>query len=57
VSPGFRRFVVQPAPGSLEVARGLCPTPHGPIRVEWRRQADGRLDIKVDAPAACEREE
>ena len=56
VQPGFQRFAVKPAPGGLEFARGLCPTPHGLIRVEWRRQPDGRLDIAVQAPDACERE-
>lgn len=55
-TPGFRRFAVKPTPGDLAFARGVCPTPHGPIAVEWRRQADGRLDIAVQAPEACVRE-
>jgi len=55
-APGFRRFAVKPTPGELAFARGVCPTPHGPIAVEWRRQPDGRLDLAVQAPDACVRE-
>ena len=32
-SPGFATFTVTPHPGGLDSARGVVPTPRGPIRV------------------------
>jgi len=55
VEPGFRRFVVKPVPGDLDLAEGVHPTVRGPIRVAWRRAAEG-LVVDVDAPEGCEYE-
>ena len=53
--PGFAEFTVDPCESTLECAKGSVPTPHGEIYVEWRRRADGTLDIDVKAPAECKR--
>ena len=37
LEPGFRTFRVRPiVPDGVERACGTVPTPHGPVRVEWR---------------------
>ena len=41
--PGFTEAVFDPHPGDLQWAKGEVPTPHGVIKVEWRRGSDGRL--------------
>jgi hypothetical protein len=48
-SPGFATFVVEPHPGNLAWASGTVPTPHGDLKVSWRR-AGGKLDVTVQAP-------
>ncbi|MPM79163.1 hypothetical protein SDC9_126196 [bioreactor metagenome] len=51
LTPGFRRFQVRPWADGRESAAGEIPTPAGSIRVEWRRNAEGRLDLTVEHPA------
>jgi len=41
--PGFTEAVFDPHPGDLQWAKGEVPTPHGVIKVEWKRGVDGRL--------------
>ena len=55
VKPGFEEFTVAPCESELMHAKGSVPTPHGEISVEWRRRADGTLDISVKAPDECKR--
>jgi hypothetical protein len=37
VSPGFGSYLAAPRPSGLRWARGVVPTPHGPIRFRWDR--------------------
>ena len=53
VEPGFGAFTVKIAPGKLTHAAGEIPTPHGRIRVEWRKEANGGLAVRVGAPPQC----
>ncbi len=53
--PGFAEFTVEPCANTLAFARGSVPTPHGDIRVEWRRNERGEIEISVDAPENCKR--
>lgn len=46
---GWREFEVRPRPCGLEWARGVVPTPHGEINVEWQ-VVDGRCKTTVRAP-------
>ena len=55
LEPGFRRFQVKPYPADLPRASGEIPTPAGPIRVSWERQADG-LHVTCRHPAALKAE-
>ena len=49
--PGFAEAVFDPRPGILQSAKGVVPTPHGNIKVEWKRDADGRIQIiTLEAP-------
>jgi hypothetical protein len=48
-APGFASFVVDPHPGNVAWARGIVPTPHGPLRVSWRMEG-GKPVISVKAP-------
>ncbi len=45
-APGFREVRISPQASGLEWARGTVPTPHGPIRVEWRQDGNGQADIQ-----------
>jgi alpha-L-rhamnosidase len=36
--PGFKRFTVSPNPGDLVWAKGVIPTPHGSIEIEWSKE-------------------
>lgn len=51
-SPGFARFRVDPAVGSVDRAAGSIPTPHGEIEVRLHQQR-GKLLGEVVHPAAC----
>jgi hypothetical protein len=48
-SPGFATFTVSPRTTGLTYARGVVPTPLGPIRVSWQL-VGGRLVLDVTAP-------
>jgi len=48
-SPGFATFTVKPHPNDLSWASGVVPTPHGPIRVSWRRYG-AAVFLRVTAP-------
>lgn len=52
-APGFRKCVIEPRPGHLTWAKGVVPTPHGDIRVEWKIE-QGRMDLRVDLPDGVE---
>jgi hypothetical protein len=48
--PGWKRVRIAPFLGNLEYARGVVPTPHGPIRVDWEKAGDDQLAVRVDVP-------
>lgn len=48
--PGFASFEVNPYPCHLTHAEGEIPTPHGRIRVAWRKGAGNRLQVTVTHP-------
>ncbi|KAI2464136.1 glycoside hydrolase family 78 protein [Annulohypoxylon bovei var. microspora] len=52
LKPGFQEWTVQPLPSSdLTWAKGVVPTPYGPLSVSWERnQTDGRLMVNVTPP-------
>ena len=48
LAPGFRRFRLAPQPVDLAWARGIVPTIHGDIAVEWEREREQiRIDVTV----------
>lgn len=48
-SPGYATFTVTPHPGDLASAAGTVSTPHGALRVSWRRTTGG-IVVNVSAP-------
>ncbi len=49
---GFRRWTVQPHPGTLSWSKGDVPTPDGTITVQWTQSASSRrFDLQVDSPS------
>ena len=50
LTPGWRRALIRPHPGSLTRAEGNVPTPRGPVRVSWTRGTGFRMTL--DLPAA-----
>ncbi len=51
LEPGFRKFEVKPWAGEFGQAAGTIPTPSGMIYVEWNKQPDNSLELKVSHPA------
>jgi hypothetical protein len=47
---GFSEAIFDPRPGSLSWAKGMVPTPHGNIHVQWKRGDDGVIEAGVAAP-------
>ncbi|MEI7436968.1 MAG: family 78 glycoside hydrolase catalytic domain, partial [bacterium] len=45
LTPGFRRFTVNPHPCGLPSAAGHVPTPHGVIEVRWERGRGGEAAL------------
>lgn len=50
VEPGWARIQISPNPGKLDFARGVVPSPMGPVRVEWEKSGDDQLAVRVDVP-------
>lgn len=48
--PGWNRMRIAPFPGNMEYARGIIPTPHGLLRVDWEKAGDDQLAMRVDVP-------
>lgn len=53
-APGFKKIAIKPVPGYLEWAHGEVTTPHGPVRVQWQKLPDGKLNLQVEAPEGVE---
>ena len=51
-TPGFATFKFEPHVCHLSFAKGRVPTPHGAIRVEWRRE-NGRVSAELQVPPGC----
>ena len=50
VEPGYKVVRINPNLGNLEWVEGAVPTPYGDIKVSHRKDADGKVVSKVDAP-------
>lgn len=50
---GFTHFRFCPQFADLEYANGVYPTPHGGIKVDWRREGS-RVLCKLEVPAGCD---
>jgi hypothetical protein len=48
--PGWRRVRIAPHPGQLDFAKGVVPTPHGKIRVEWEKAGDDQIVVRIELP-------
>jgi hypothetical protein len=50
--PGFETYTIKPMPGDVKWAKGVVPTPNGPISVNWDNNSDlGLFYLSVSAPA------
>jgi hypothetical protein len=47
LSPGWGRAIIRPNPSGLDFARGITPTPYGPVSVDWRRDKLFRMLLKL----------
>ena len=50
VKSGFTEALFDPRPGNLTSAKGIVSTPHGLIKVEWKRTADGVIEASLEIP-------
>ena len=51
VEPGYKVVRINPNLGNLEWVEGAVPTPYGDIKISHRKDADGKVVSKVDAPS------
>ena len=54
LTPGFACYEVKPYCGDLTHAEGEVPTPHGMIRVAWRRNLRNEIELEIEQPAGLE---
>jgi hypothetical protein len=52
VKPGFRTFSLNPHSLGLKFADGTIPTPHGSIKVKWKKSGNG-LSVMLKIPENC----
>jgi hypothetical protein len=50
LTAGFKSFEVKPYIGKLNYAKGTVPTPAGNIQIEWHKNADHSINLKVIHP-------
>jgi hypothetical protein len=51
IGPGFSIYSIKPMPGDVTWARGVVPTPSGPIKVSWNKNEEkGLFCLMVSAP-------
>ncbi len=49
--PGFKKFIVAPAfPDGLPSAEAVYHTPSGDIKVAWKRDMQGKVELKLTVP-------
>lgn len=53
-APGFAKVKISPNPGHLTWARGETATRHGMVHVEWKKAADGSLQLDCQVPEGME---
>lgn len=51
VEPGYKVVRINPHLGDLEWVEGAVPTPFGDIKISHRKDAEGKVVSKVDAPS------
>jgi hypothetical protein len=56
LTPGWKKIRLKPFIGDLEFARGMLPTPYGPMTIEWEKAGDDQLVVKLDVPDGIEAE-
>ncbi|MBR4752766.1 MAG: hypothetical protein IK077_13500 [Thermoguttaceae bacterium] len=54
LEPGFKKAQVKPFLGDLDWFEGAVPTPYGQIKVSCKKNADGKVETKIDAPKEIE---
>jgi len=50
---GCKKVNIQPKMELLEWAEGRCPTPHGDIKVNWKKR-EGKTSLNVEIPKGTE---
>lgn len=49
-SPGFAAAAIEPHPGDITWCRGIMPTPHGDIEVQWENESGKPFALRYKAP-------
>jgi hypothetical protein len=53
--PGFSVYTIKPVPGDVEWAKGVVPTPKGPMTVNWQQnRVLGLFYLTVTAPTGSQ---
>ena len=49
-SPGYDEFLIDPHPADLDWAEGTVPTPHGDVKVRWKKPPAGGMVLEAAIP-------
>lgn len=53
-APGYTKIAIDPHPGYLTWAKGEVVTPQGIVKVEWKLDENGELQLAYEAPKGIE---
>lgn len=53
--PGFKTWTIKPMPGDVTWAKGVVPTPSGPLSVSWTMaEPSTQFDMQIEAPTGTQ---
>lgn len=53
LAPGWDHAKIRPVLSGLDFARGITPTPHGPVAVDWNNEHNFKLKLKLPTGMAA----
>lgn len=55
-APAYQKVLIHPIPGYLKWAEGEVVTPHGNIKIFWKKEKNGKMELEYEIPKTCSAE-
>lgn len=52
-APAYQKVRIHPIPGYLKWAEGEVVTPHGNIKIFWKKEKNGKMELEYEIPKTC----